>query len=1583
MERTIIDISSLGEFSELGEDVAFEEKKENPPNALNKNQTLKQELLLKLLKNKTKKVKVQLSKADRTKVLPLSWAQEQLWFISQLSPQASRAYHIPVIFRLKGNLNKSALDSAFATLLARHEILRTNIYINNEGEPYQHIHNVSSFRVEPYLLPEKSNIDEKLSAYKLLVNEIVAAPFDLAKDSLIRAGLIKCDELDHTLVLVLHHITTDAWSMGILTKELSTLYEAYCMGQDSPLTELAIQYVDYASWQKNWLQGEVLDKESTYWRERLQGVPLLEFPTDRPRPPIQSYKGAWSPVKIEAEVAKDLKVLGQRHGCTMFMSLLAVLNILLHRYTQQTDLCVGTPIANRLHSDIEPLIGFFVNTLALRIKIDSSSSFEDLLKQIKFVTLSAYEHQMMPFERVVTAVKPERSQAHSPLFQVMMVLHNVKGSELDIQGLSVEYEHVECSTSQFDFSLSLQELPDGSLSGGFEYATDLFNESTVARLGQHFVELVKVLSVKPECEIGQVEFLSDQEKYQLVIDWNDTAVVYPKDKCIHELFEAQVEANPNAVAAIFEGMHLTYHELNTQANRLAHYLTSERGIKPDTLIGICVERSLEMVIGILGILKSGGAYVPLDPDYPQARLAYMLADANLTTVISQSHLKDKVNIGELQALYLDDKDILQRLAKKPSTNLHSTILGLKSSNLAYVIYTSGSTGNPKGVMIEHHALVNRIDWMGRQYGCSPSDRILQKTPFSFDVSVWEFLWPLVSGAGIVLAKPDGHKDSIYLSELICTQKVTKLHFVPSMLGSMLSLGDLTQCKSLNQVFCSGEALPMSYVREFQSRYPFIELHNLYGPTEAAIDVSYWDCRQVNSSANSVPIGRPIQNIQLLILDQQLNIVPQGVAGELHIGGVGLARGYLNRPELTADKFISNSIFEVHSPGNINRLYKTGDLCRYLPDGNVEFLGRIDHQVKIRGFRIELGEIESTLMSFENVNGAVVIVKGTEIGDKQLVAFIASDNPIQTTVLKDYLGEHLPNYMIPNMFVILDSFPLTPNGKIDLSRLSAIELVRKPKGTVIEFSTPMQREIASIWAETLNLPLECVGIDISFFDMGGHSLLMMQVKMKVLKKLGINLTVNELYQNSTIESLSNFLDVYGRRDIDNNIKNKSNLYVNNFDATYLGGIAKKYGVAGIAVATCEDGKLSRFYAGVDDVETGSTLNENSGFRIYCLIKAIISFTVLILCDKNKLDLDKSIAEQIQTDDSSCNILNNLTLRHLLSHSSGIDDSNHGYIHRDSVSFADFFKSLKESGVLFAPGDSYLYSSSGLILCAHVIETVTGCSWIHAVNDHFFSLLDINLSGNLETGRQKSFAYSRNVENKLLNKIFHPGEAEYYKPAQASDIYLTSLDVVKIASVVLNDGKTLEGKRILSDHYVRQMRKMHVRIDNHFVMDGWSLGFMQFTRNVFGFLTGTHGHHTILAFDYAKGKAIAIQANTDNCMEFFQELVFAFLSENILETEFSSDRLELEKCEGIFESAGVNVEFFRKDEGFFVRARYMEANGAWSPVLNDTLLGFNACSVMSVGQKYPLQGVISFCEFDDNNVPGAVRIKQTLCKRKVHP
>jgi amino acid adenylation domain-containing protein len=1040
--------------------------------------------------------------------LPLSYAQQRLWFLDQLDGGSS-AYNLPAVVQLCGPLDCKALEAAFQEIVRRHEALRTN-FVNIDGDGEQVIREQAHL---PLPLTDLSHLakDEQERELKRLIAKETQRPFQLAFDLLVRAALYKLAANEHVLVLTMHHIVSDAWSMGVLLKEVSALYAAFAKGEASPLPELRIQYADFAIWQRSWLQGDVLNEQINYWKEQLKGeIPVLELPTDRPRPPVQTYDGATRTFALSKELSDKLHRFSQEAGSTLFMTLFAAFNTLLYRYSGQEDIIVGTPIANRHHREVEELIGFFVNTLALRTDLSGNPTFRELVLRVKTTALGAYAHQDLPFELLIDELKLERDMSRHPLFQVLFVLQNAPLSDLRAGDLTLRPLPLEQSTAKFDLLLSMMETEQG-ITAQFEYNTDLFDSSTIDRMTAHFTALLEAAVEKPELTIGQLSFQSKEELDQLLYGFNNTAKAY-KDMHLplHQLFEAQVEKTPDAPAVKFEGQTLTYRELNARANQLAHHLRA-LGIRPDDKVGVCMERSFEMVIALYGILKAGGAYIPLDPTYPAERLAYLFEDSQADVLLTQQHLLEQLPPHNAQVLCLDSE--WETLAQYGTDN---PVCNVTSDNLAYMIYTSGSTGNPKGAMIPHKGIVNRLLWMQEMYGLDASDRVLQKTPFSFDVSVWEFFWPLFTGACLVVALPEGHKDSAYLRDLIASERITTLHFVPSMLQVFLEETGLEACTSLTRVICSGEALPLDLQERFFTRLPGVELHNLYGPTEASVDVSYWACKP-NSGRKTVPIGYPIANIQLYVLDRFLQPVPVGVAGELHIGGIGLARGYHNRPELTAEKFIDNPFGE-------GKLYKTGDLAKIMPDGVIEYLGRLDHQVKIRGFRIELGEIEAALNEHPQVRETVAVVREDQPGNKRVVAYAVATGEVPPSAndLRQSLKDKLPEYMVPSAIVLLDALPLTPNGKVDRKALPAPELSREELASAyVAPRTPVEEQLAAIWSELLGV--QEIGVHDNFFTLGGHSLLATKLITRVRSHFQVEIGMRSLFGATTIAELAALIE----------------------------------------------------------------------------------------------------------------------------------------------------------------------------------------------------------------------------------------------------------------------------------------------------------------------------------------------------------------------------------------------------------------------------------------------------------------------------
>lgn len=1034
--------------------------------------------------------------------LPLSFAQQRLWFFDQLE-ENSPVYNIIKAVQIVGPLNIDALRKTVQAIVARHEVLRTT-FAKSNGAPIQRISDIRPVDLKFIdLSPVAAHALE--TEFQRLLNEEARRPFNLSSDLMLRATLLKFGPEGHVLQLVMHHIASDGWSMGVLFREVFALYEAFSNDRPSPLDDLPIQYADFAVWQKEWLQGEPLDAQLRYWKKQLAGIPeLLELPTDRPRPAVQTYHGAWETVSFPETVSDEIRAFSRREGATLFMTLLAAFKILLHRYTEQGDIVVGSPTAGRNRVEIEGLIGCFVNMLVLRTDFSGDLTFREVLGRVRETALGAYAHQDLPFEKLVEELQPKRALDHNPLFQVAFDLESGTNRTLNLAGLTTFSIPIQEGIAKFDLTLFVTDTGK-DLSATLEYNTDLFDQTTIRRMLGHLQTLLRAILANPDEKISGLEILAEEEKRQLA-QWNHTKREYSKNKYIHELIEEQAERTPDVAALVFEGKQLTYRELNQKANQLAHYLRV-LGVAPDVLVGICVERSEEMIVGLLGILKAGGAYVPLDPSYPAERLAFMIKDAHLPVLLTQARLVGRFPESSARVICLD-----RDCGSLPAQSVENPSRVVSPENLAYVIYTSGSTGQPKGAMNTHKGICNRLLWMQEAYHLTGADHVLQKTPFSFDVSVWEVFWPLLTGARLILARPGGHQDSAYLVKLIVDQKVTTLHFVPSMLRVFLEEPGVEKCRSLKRVVCSGEALPSALQERFFARLG-AELHNLYGPTEAAVDVTFWACERKNDRS-TIPIGRPIANTQIHILDSHLRPVPIGVPGELCIGGVGVARGYLNRPELTAEKFIHDAFSNQPAA----RLYRTGDLARYLSDGNIEYRGRIDYQVKIRGFRIELGEIESALLQHPGVRESVVMVREDVLENKRLVGYVVTGNPPPTTGdLRSFLQQKLPDYMVPGVYVFLEALPLTANGKIDRRALPAPRHGRENVPEIVLPRNDVERQLVQIWEDELGV--RPISIHDDFFDLGGHSLLAVRVFARIEQSLGVRLPLSELFHVPTVEGLA--------------------------------------------------------------------------------------------------------------------------------------------------------------------------------------------------------------------------------------------------------------------------------------------------------------------------------------------------------------------------------------------------------------------------------------------------------------------------------
>ncbi|CAH2574051.1 Linear gramicidin synthase subunit D [Planktothrix rubescens] len=1061
----------------------------------------KRELVLQKLKqqqsktsNNQKKQKLSLIPVPREGDIPLSFAQTRLWFLAQFD-QENSPYHVPIFWQIKGSLNLNALEQAIAEIIDRHEVLRTTFSVVNES-PVQVINPPYQLSI-PVINLEGETENIKLEKARQLATEELQTSFDLSISPLLRVKLLKINPQFHILLLVIHHIIFDGWSVDLFRQELSTLYSSFSLNKPASLPKLALQYADFAHWQRQWLQGEILETQLNYWRQQLKNAPpLLEFPIDKPRPSLQTYEGSSQSIHLNLTLTQQLKGLSQTSGTTLFMTLLTAFTVLLYRYSEQEDIVIGTAIANRNRQELEPLMGFFVNTLALRTNLQGHLTFLELLQQVKDRTLESYDHQDLPFEKLIDELHIERSLSNHPLFQVFFTLQNEAKETLELPELTISNFDWENKITLFDLGLICRETPQG-LIAELEYRTDLFAAKTIQGIVEHLEILLHGIVDNPQQSINTLPLLTESNQKQLEI-WNQTDSNYFQDKTLIDLFEEQVNKTPDKTALVFEQTSLTYQELNQKANQLAHYLRENYQIEPDSLIGICTERSLEMVIGLLGVLKAGAAYVPIDSDYPEDRIRFILENSKISVLLTQSFVQDKLSLSYLKSLskFIDldhfDYDLF------PNYNL---TVQSKPNHLAYVIYTSGSTGQPKGVMIEHQSIVNLcLNW-GKLFHVNPQSRLLQFGSFSFDLSIGEIATNLSHGACLYLAGKETLLPTQTLVNFLETNQITHSFLSPSAL-SVLPQANLSH---LENITVGGEACSSEVVEKWANQR---RLFNCYGPTETTVTATFSPCEANGQKPN---IGKPLDNIRAYILDRNQQILPPGIPGELCIAGVCLARGYLNRPDLTAEKFV-----EVNLLGKTERIYKTGDLAKCGDDGNLEFLGRIDQQVKLRGFRIELGEIEAVLLEHPVVKEAVVNLYETE-NNQQLVAYIIPQEKQRDVrdELKSLLKSRLPNYMIPSQIMILETLPLTPNGKLDKKALPIPDLKIFTDGEMPVI--PTEELLASLWQDLLQI--KSVGRRDNFFELGGHSLLATQLVTRIRNSFGVELAVRKVFEHPQLSELA--------------------------------------------------------------------------------------------------------------------------------------------------------------------------------------------------------------------------------------------------------------------------------------------------------------------------------------------------------------------------------------------------------------------------------------------------------------------------------
>ncbi|MDH3637084.1 MAG: amino acid adenylation domain-containing protein [Gammaproteobacteria bacterium] len=1041
---------------------------------------------------------------------PMSFAQQRLWFLDKLEPGGNQ-YTMCYVSRLLGELNVSVLGHALESLIGRHESLRTN-FTERNGEPVQVVNAdldwefpVTDLRGLPEL-EGCAEAEKRVEAARL-------EPFDLERGPLFRAQLIRESDAGYVLVLAMHHIISDGWSMGVLKRELSALYNAYLEGGGSPLEELAVQYADYAVWQREWLQGKELEAQLGYWKDQLSGLSRLELPMDRPRPAAPTYAGGQHRFSLGRSLTAGLRQLSRDSGVTLFMTLLAAFQVLLHRYSGQEDIVVGIPIAGRNRRDIEGLIGFFVNTLVIRNHINDDTEFSDFLAQVRATLLGSYMNQDLPFEKLVEELKPQRSLNRNPLFDVMFSLQNVPDGLLDLHGLEARSQMLSTPVVKFDFSLNFIER-DGELTGRFEYGTELFDHETIVGMSRHLKTLLSNIVHDSQRCIEDLDLMSEEERQRILVDWNRTDTPYPQHLCVHERIEDLTRQAPDAIALVHRDRQMSFRALDERSNQLAHALR-ERGVGRETIVGVCMERSLEIIVAILGILKAGGAYLPLDPEYPGQRLAIMLDDARPPVLVTGPDAPDLSYSGSVinliepgDALGAYSADSLGRCAQP--------------DGLAYVIYTSGSTGRPKGVMIEHRSLMNYVLAANEKFELTARDRALQVASLSFDISVEEIFCCLASGATLVLRDRDTLSGAAQFFSFCDSHSISIVHLPTSYWHELVN--DAVSARaplpaSLRLVVIGGEQAGTDYVNQWRRIAGKVRLINSYGPTEATISATFSELSNSDTDEiRRVPIGRPHDNARIYIMDKAMQPVPPGVLGELHIGGTGVARGYLNQPTLTAEKFIADPFSS--DPGAT--LYKTGDIARYRSDAEIEFFGRLDSQIKLRGFRIELGEIAYALRSRDDIRDATVVLRDDLPGGRGLVGYVVPETPgLAFNHVREFLQHILPDHMVPVAFVEVPSIPLTPGGKIDQGALPKPEFEVAAGDAPMALDSASEKSLAEIWEEVLGV--KPLSINDNFFTLGGHSLLAIRLVSRISRSLAIEVPLRKVFEKPTLGSFAALLD----------------------------------------------------------------------------------------------------------------------------------------------------------------------------------------------------------------------------------------------------------------------------------------------------------------------------------------------------------------------------------------------------------------------------------------------------------------------------
>jgi len=1044
----------------------------------------------------------QIERVSHDGPLPLSFAQQRLWFLDQLEP-GSPFYNIPVAVRLQGELQLEVLENSLTEIIRRHEVLRTS-FPDKNGEPYQQVNDCKPIKLALVDLRGLTAEGREAEVARLRSAE-TRRPFDLSAGPLLRARLLRLEEKEHVALLTLHHIVSDGWSMGVLVREVASLYESYSQGVTAQLPELGIQYADYAVWQREWLESGVLEEQLEYWKEQLRGAPaVLELPTDRARPAVQSYRGGRERFELSAELSVGLRELSRREGVTLFMTLLAAFQTLLYRYTGQRDIPVGSPIAGRTRVETEELIGFFVNTLVLRSKLDAEVRFVDLLRQVREVTLGAHAHQDLPFERLVEELAPERALSHAPLFQVLFVLQNAPQEQLELPGLSLTALPVETGTAKFDLSLSLVETGEG-LRGTVEYDRDLLEAESVQRLVGHFEQLLQSIVKEPERQLWELELLGAAERQELLAQ--STGAVAPEvTESLAVLFGCQVAARPEATAVVYEAERLSYRELDERGNQVAQRLR-RMGVGAETIVGLCMPRSLELIVGLLGIVKAGGAYLPLDGSYPEERLRYMVADADARVVLTSTAERERVGQWGVKTLCLDQwEEFAEESVSAPASET-------TAANLAYVMYTSGSTGKPKGVCVTHSA-ITRLVLTTNYITLTEDDRIAQISNASFDAATFEIWGALLNGATLVGIAQQVVLSPIDLAREINQRQISALFMTTALFNQVVREAPHAFANT-KHVLVGGEAAEPRRIREALQQGPPERLVNAYGPTESTTFATWFEIQSLDTDATTVPIGKAVSRTDVYVLDQHFQPVPIGIHGELFIGGEGLARCYLNEPALTAARFVANPLGTTG-----DRLYRTGDQVRMLSSGDLEFIGRRDQQIKLRGFRIELSEIETVLSGHADIAACAVVATGDTTNSRRLVAYVTTTAAaiLKAADLRIYLKEKLPDYMIPSTFIQLEALPLNANGKVDRRALAAHEAERSDiEREYAGPTTPTEELLCEIWSEVLRK--ERISIHDNFFEIGGHSLLATQVISRMRQAFSVQVPLRKLFESPTVSSLA--------------------------------------------------------------------------------------------------------------------------------------------------------------------------------------------------------------------------------------------------------------------------------------------------------------------------------------------------------------------------------------------------------------------------------------------------------------------------------